>query len=223
MSSSKKFDIADLLRDPGAFVAEAKEAGGFGRLVAFLATLTLVGTSLFGFALGAFVNAPGAFADWRVVALDGLKLPGIVAFAFVLCYPTLYVFACISGSRLSAARLLGLGLVSTATLGCLLAALAPILWLFAVSTESIGFIVIFASTLGAFALAFASRPFGQAVAKGVVASAAGLKVWFAIFIIVALQAITLVRPMLTAADAPREPEGKCFFLRHFAKTVFEAN
>ena len=211
MSTTQKFDVASLLRDPGAFVVAAKETGGFGKLAGFLVLLTLVGTALFGAALGSFV-------DGRVALLDAAKLSGIVVFSFAICYPTMYVFACISGSTLSALRLFGFGLVSTATLGCLLAALAPILWLFAVSTEAVGFIVMFACVLGGVALTFAYRPFVGAVAKGIAASSAGFKVWFFLFIVVALQAITLVRPMLAPIGTPREPEGKCFFVRHFAQT-----
>ena len=211
MSNTQKFDVASLLRDPGAFVVAAKETGGFGKLAGFLVFLTLVGTALFGAALGSFV-------DGRVALLDAAKLSGIVVFSFAICYPTMYVFACISGSTLSALRLLGFGLVSTATLGCLLAALAPILWLFAVSTEAVGVIVMFACVLGGVALTFAYRPFVGAVARGIAASSAGFKVWFFLFIIVALQAITLVRPMLAPVGTPREPDGKCFFVRHFAQT-----
>ena len=211
MSTTQKFDVASLLRDPGAFVVAAKETGGFGKLAGFLVLLTLVGAALFGAALGSFV-------DGRVALLDAAKLSGIVVFSFAICYPTMYVFACISGSTLSAMRLFGFGLVSTATLGCLLAALAPILWLFAVSTETVGFIVMFACVLGGVALTFAYRPFVGAVAKGIAASSAGFKVWFFLFIVVTLQAITLVRPMLAPIGTSQEPDGKCFFVRHFAQT-----
>ena len=56
MSNSQKFDVAGLLRDPGAFVVEAKDSGKFGKLVGFLVLLTLIGTALFGAALGSFVD-----------------------------------------------------------------------------------------------------------------------------------------------------------------------
>ena len=213
-SNPQKFDVTGLLRDPGTFVVTAKETGGFGKLVGFLILLTLVGTALFGAALGSFV-------DGRVALLDAVKMSGISVFSFALCYPTMYVFACISGSTLSPLRLLGVGLVSMATLGCLLAALAPILWLFAVSTEAVGFIVVFACVLGGVALAFAYRPIAGAVGKGIAATSAGFKVWFVLFIVVALQAITLVRPMLEPVGAERNPVGKCFFIRHFARTLTE--
>ena len=63
MSTTQKFDVASLLRDPGAFVVAAKETGGFGKLVGFLVFLTLAGTALFGSALGSFAPAMDAKAD----------------------------------------------------------------------------------------------------------------------------------------------------------------
>ena len=87
----------------------------------------------------------------------------------------------------------------------LLAAFAPILWLFAVSTESIAFIVCFAIILAIVAVRFAFRPFHGAVEKGIAASAIGFKIWFVVFLVVALQTVTLIRPMRptsVAKDAP---------------------
>ncbi len=47
----------------------------------------------------------------------------------------------------------------------------------------------------------------------------GLNVWLVVFVVVALQTITLVRPMLAPLGTPREPNGKCFFIMHFADSV----
>lgn len=209
--NSTKFDISGLLRDPGTLAEQARDAGTLGRLMAFLSCLALGGAALFGFALGSFV-------DLRVACLDAGKMVGILVFSFVICFPTMYVFSCISGSKLSPVRLLAFGLVSMATLGCLLAALAPILWLFSVSTESVVFILVFACIVAGVALAFAYRPIDTAVAKGIAASPAGFNVWFVILVVVALQAITLVRPMLSPIGQNRSPEGKCFFVQHFMQT-----
>ena len=43
--------------------------------------------------------------------------------------------------------------------------------------------------------------------------------WLVVFVVVALQAVTLVRPMLAPIGTPRTPEGKCFFLMHFGESV----
>jgi hypothetical protein len=38
-------------------------------------------------------------------------------------------------------------------------------------------------------------------------------------VVVALQTVTLVRPMLAPLGSSRDPSGKCFFLGHFARVV----
>ena len=212
MNNEKTPGLGELLRAPGEVMGFADGKAHYWRLAVFLALVTAVGCALFGFAIGSFV-------DLKVAALDAAKMVGIAAFSFVLCYPTLYVFATISGSKLSAARIAVLGLVCTATLGSLLAALAPILWLFSVSTENVAFTICLSCALASLSLAFVVRPITAVAQKGIVAKTAGLHVWLVVFAVVALQTVTLVRPMLAPIGAPREPDGKCFFLMHFGKSV----
>ena len=71
----------------------------------------------------------------------------------------------------------------------------------------------------ALAVGFVARPISAAVEKGIVAKPVGLNVWLVVFVVVALQTITLVRPMLAPLGTPREPNGKCFFIMHFADSV----
>ena len=212
MSNEKTPWLGELLRAPGEVMGFAEGNTSCWRLAAFLALVTAVGCAMFGFAVGSFV-------DLKVAALDAAKMVGIAAFSFVLCFPTLYVFATISGAKLSAARIAVLGLVFTATLGSLLAALSPILWLFSVSTEKAAFIVVLTCMFAALAVGFVARPISAAVEKGIVAKPVGLNVWLVVFVVVALQTITLVRPMLAPLGTPRTPDGKCFFLMHFGKSV----
>lgn len=116
----------------------------------------------------------------------------------------------------------GLGLVCTAMMGCVMAALSPILWLFAVSTASVGFFTVFALAIAAVAAIFARRPIHAVASIGEVTNTAGLRVWFVVFMIVALQAVTLVRPMLSPLGERATPPGKCFFVRHFYHALFES-
>ena len=212
MNNEKTPGLGELLRAPGEVMGFADGKARYWRLAAFLALVTVVGCALFGFAVGSFV-------DMKVAALDAAKMVGIAAFSFVLCFPTLYVFATISGSKLSAARLAVIGLVCTATLGSLLAALSPILWLFSVSTENVAFIVVLSCFLAALSLAFVVCPITAAAEKKIVANKAGLHLWLVVFAVVALQTVTLVRPMLAPIGTPRTPEGKCFFLMHFGESA----
>ena len=212
MSNEKTPGLGELLRAPGEVMGFADDKARYWRLAAFLALVTGVGCALFGFAVGSFV-------DLKVAALDAAKMVGVAAFSFALCFPTLYVFATISGSKLSATRLAVIGLVCTATFGSLLAALSPILWLFSVSTEKAAFIVVLSCLLVALSLGFVARPIAAAAEKGIVANIAGLHMWLVVFAVVALQTVTLVRPMLAPIGTPRKPEGKCFFLMHFGEAV----
>ena len=212
MSNEKTPWLGELLRAPGEVMGFAEGKASCWWLAAFLALVTAVGCAMFGFAVGSFV-------DLKVAALDAAKMVGIAAFSFALCFPTLYVFATICGSKLSAERIAVLGLVFTATLGSLLAALSPILWLFSVSTENVAFTICLSCALAALSLAFVVRPIAAVAQKGIVAKTAGLHIWLVVFAIVALQTITLVRPMLAPIGTPREPDGKCFFLMHFGKSV----
>lgn len=215
MNEKEKTTVADLLRDPGLCIVRSQNAQNLGGLVAFLLSVAIIGSGAFGFALG-------AFAGWREALVDALKMMGVVLFPFVLCAPTLYVFSCLGGCTLNPLRLLTVGLVALAVLGCLLAALAPVLWLFAVSTESMVFIVFFACALAAVAAHFAHRPLFCAVERKVVGSVTVLRVWFLIFLLVALQTVTLMRPMLSPLGSSRSPQGKCFFLEHLQHSVFNA-
>ena len=212
MNNEIQHRLGELLRAPGELMSAAEGVADNWRLAAFLAFVTAAGCALFGFAFGSFVGL-------EVAALDAAKMVGVAAFSFLLCFPTLYVFATISGSKLSVARLAVLGLVCTATLGCLLAAIAPILWLFSVSTEEVGFIVILSCLLAALSFAFVASPVAAAVQKGIVETKTGLNVWLVVFVVVALQTVTLVRPMLAPVGTPREPDGKCFFLKHFGNSL----
>ena len=214
MSETDKISVAELLRNPGGCVSHARDAVKLWRTAVFLLAVSLLGGGAFGFALG-------SFAGWSAALMDALKMMFVMLFPILLCYPTLYVFACLSGCTLSPIRILTVGLVATAVMGCLLAALAPVMWLFAVSTESLGFIVFFSCALAAVAAHFAHRPLLHVRELGIVRSLAGLRVWFAMFLLVALQTITLIRPMLPSPDDDRQPDGKCFFLEHFRRTLFE--
>ena len=138
--SKIKMKISELLRNPGGCIDNVRSTANMGLIMVFLTMVAVTGSGAFGFAIG-------SFAGWDVAAIDALKMAGVMLFSFFLCYPMLYVFACLGGCELNPFRLMAVGLVCMAILGCLLAALAPIMWLFAVSTESVGFIVFFACAL----------------------------------------------------------------------------
>ena len=206
--------ISGILGNPEGVVRQICAGRRLGAQGAFLLLLALGGTAVFGFGAGCFV-------DWRVALLDAAKAGGIVLFSYLLCLPTLYVFASIAGCRVGFARLALVGLVGLSGIGCILAALAPVLWLFAVSTESLAFLVLLSFALVIVAVALGARTLGGAVKAQAVNRTTGLSAWFVVFLVVALQAITLVRPMLSPIGAERKPDGKCFFFAHFTHCLVQ--
>ena len=210
--NSEAKGIAGVLGNPEGVIRQICASRRLGAQGAFLLLLALGGAALYGFGAGCFV-------DWQVALLDAAKMGGIVLFSYLLCLPTLYVFASIAGCRVGFAQLALVGLVVLSGIGCILAALAPVLWLFAVSTESAALFILLAFILVIVAVALGARTLGGAVKAQAVNTTAGLSAWFVVILVVALQAITLVRPMLSPIGAEREPEGKCFFMSHFFKSL----
>ena len=209
---TKVCGVSAMLRSPGE-VAQRICEGSPRQCVADMARMALaaaVGFGLFGFVAGLFVG-------WQVALLDAAKAVGIAVFSFCICLPMLHVFSNLAGCSLSFWRICGMGLLCLATLGCIFAALAPILWLFAVSTESAAGMTIIFFVMAAGAWCFVKVPIGAICGKGAVPNRHVLYAWAVVLFVVALQMVTLMRPMLSSAEDGRIPPGKCFFLKHFSQ------
>ncbi|MFO7871702.1 MAG: hypothetical protein R6V03_09760 [Kiritimatiellia bacterium] len=176
-----------------------------------LLVVAVVCHAVFGFAVG-------LFGGWSVALMDVVKAPLVAVCSLLLCFPSLYVFACVAGSPLSISQTVALGCSCLAMVGLLLVGLAPVAWLFAVSTESLSFIVILTLFIWLIALSFAARYVGKLRANPLFQKQAGIKMWFLILIIVTLQMTTCMRPMLAKPEKGWWTGGKQFFLSHFGST-----
>ena len=214
--------LSELLKTPDRYSLGIVGGGDVGPRVALALAAAAAGFALYFF-------AAGFFAGWRVALLDAAKGAGVALFAFALCLPSLYVFSCVSGATLRAGQIVAAGAACLATAGMLLAALAPVLWLFAVSSSSAAFVTALAVLLAVPAVWLAVRPAIGLQTAGGVRSTAGLRLWLAVLAVVALQTVTLLRPMLAAPEKPAEGEAaataapsaseKMFFLEHFVRTL----
>ena len=193
--------LAELLKAPDRFAAGLAAPGSGARILRSLA-IAAAGFALYGFAAGFFSGS------WTVALLSAAKGAAVALFAFALCLPSLYVFACVAGTTLGAAPLVALGAACAATGGMLLAALAPVLWLFAVSSEHPGFLTPLAFLLALGAVYFSVRPALGARAAGTLHATLGLRAWLFVFVLVALQTVTLLRPFLSAPPAPAADEDR---------------
>jgi hypothetical protein len=122
---------------------------------------------------------------------------------------------------LSISQAYALGTTALAMIGLLLVGLAPVGWLFAVSTESIGFFVFLVLMVWLVVLAMSMRQVYQIVARGAIFRFVGVVVWLFIFMLVSFQMTTCFRPMLSLPKDKIWTTEKQFFLIHFGKSFTE--
>ena len=142
---------------------------------------------------------------------------GLVISALI-CLPSLYIFSCLSGSQARLVEVFGLlaGLLALTTI--LLIGFAPVAWVFSESTKSLPAIgalhLIFWLIATCFGLRFLHTGFTHLSAH----SGAGLKVWMLIFLLVAFQMTTALRPIIGTSSS-FWPQEKKFFLSHWSECL----
>ena len=166
-----------------------------------------------------FGLALGMFGGLTVAAMDIVKVPLVAVCSLLLCFPSLYVLACVGGAPLSLSQTFILGCSYLAMVGLLLVGLAPVAWLFAVSTNNVPFVVFLTMVIWFIATAFAARYVGKLTANSLFQRSIGIKLWFFILILVTLQMATCMRPILSKPEKGWWPAEKKFFLSHFRETL----
>jgi hypothetical protein len=147
-----------------------------------------------------------------------VKIAGGLLFATLICLPSLYIFTCLSGAQARLVEVCGLlaGLLMLMTI--LLVGFAPVAWIFSQSTESIAWMgtlhLAFWFVATIFGVRFLKNGFAEANAR----SQAGVNVWIIIFLLVAVQMTTALRPILGQSET-FFPTEKKFFLVHWFDNV----
>ena len=198
--------IEAILRQPRRVMLQLRQTGA-GRL-AWMLLFGMLGCSL------AYGTVVGSFSMGTQLWAAPVKIAGGLLVTAIICLPSLYIFACISGSRAGLQELCGLvaGLLLLMTL--LLVGFAPIAWLFSQSTESVawmgGLHLGFWFIATCFGVRFLSQGFSHSQAR----SSAGLVTWIILFMLVAVQMTTALRPLVGKSDSFL-PTSKKFFLTHW--------
>jgi hypothetical protein len=198
--------VEAILRQPRRVIYQLRQPGA-GRLIGSMLVVTILCSLVYGVVVGTFSMGDQIWAAPVKVA-GGLLISGLI------CLPSLYIFACLSGSQARLSEIFGLvtGLLTLMTI--LLIGFAPVAWLFSQSTESISWMgtlhLLFWFIATCFGLRFLEHGFSHSQAR----SNAGLGTWIVIFVLVVVQMTTALRPLVGKAPTFLPTEKK-FFLSHW--------
>ncbi|HBC85624.1 MAG TPA: hypothetical protein DCZ94_01590 [Lentisphaeria bacterium] len=202
----------NLLKDP------LKVISGFGRLpmARLLLNIILINiVCLVGY--GVIVGSFSGGIQWYMAPV---KIIAGLMLAVLFCYPSFYIFSCLSGIDVKPGTAMLVLLAAVSVFSILIVGFAPIAWVFSQSTNTVFFI-------GFFHLLFwgTSTLFGMRV---LLKAASSLKCkntfyplfWILIFMITSLQMMTALRPIVGTAETVL-PKEKMFFMAHWSKLFSE--
>jgi hypothetical protein len=198
--------IEVLLRQPRRLLFQLRQPSA-GRLIVAMVLTAFFCSLIYGLVTGTF---SGGTQLWAAP----VKIAAGLMISAAICLPSLYIFTCLSGSQARLVEVCGLlaGLLMQMTI--LLIGFAPVAWIFSQSTESLAWMgtlhLVFRFIATLFGVRFIKAGFSHANAK----SHAGLNVWIIIFLLVALQMTTALRPIIGKSET-FFPTEKKFFVGHW--------
>lgn len=199
-----------LLRHPKE-LARALETSGM-RVPLRLSLIALLSFLVYGLILGCFAKHEQFWAA-------PVKISAGMLFASLICFPSLYVFSTLAGGKFSPKLLCTYLTGSLALMGLLLLGFAPAVWIFAESTNSLGFMGFLALLAWMISFGFAIRFLRvSSTAQGATQSGPMI-VWAIVFCLVTLQLSTSLRPILGRSEHFLQLNEKRFFLQHWLESM----
>ncbi len=195
-----------LLRSPKELIERMSEPGN-GAFIRFIG-IAIVSMLVFGVVLGSFAMHEQLWAA-------PLKITAGLLIAGLICFPSLYIFSCLAGSRAGASQLAATLAGMLALAGLLLLGFAPAVWIFTQATNAFGFMGTLAVVPWLVALGFGVRFLRTAITLTGATGNTPINIWSCIFLLVTLQMTTSLRPILGRSDQLLTDEKK-FFLQHWA-------
>jgi hypothetical protein len=180
-----------------------------GRLVRDLLFVTLAASIIYGFVVGTFSGGEQLLAA-------SVKIAGGLLLSAAICLPSLYIFSCLGGGKARLGEVCGLLAAFLALMTILLIGFAPVAWVFSQSTASVAVMgtlhLVFWLVAMRFGLRLLERGFRHHGARDGM-----LRIWTVIFLLVALQMTTALRPLLATAPTFL-PATKQFFISHWMES-----
>lgn len=202
--------LDELLKRPAITVGRATAADS-ARTSGYLGGAGLLAAMVYGLAAGFFQGGTSL-----LVAM--VKAPLVLAVSVLLCVPSLYITSALLGAHLSGRRFWLAVSGFAGMIGILMLGLVPIVWLFSVSSRSLGFVTVLHALLWMLIVGFSSRFLSLALRESGAQSPPIL--WVLLFVVVSFQVATVFRPMLwIGPEARLFQTEKLFFLEHFDRIM----
>lgn len=202
--------IEAILRQPRRVMFQLRQPGS-GTLNFNLMLIAIFCALVYGFVVG-------TFSGHQQLWIAPVKVAGGLLVSTLICLPSLYIFACLSGSQARLAEVFGLVMGMLMLTTVLLIGFAPVAWLFSQSTNSVNWMgtlhLIFFFIAAIFGLRFLNTAFSHSHAR----SDAGFNTWIVIFMLVVVQMTTALRPIVGASER-FFPQDKKFFLSYWAECI----
>jgi hypothetical protein len=202
--------VEALLREPRRLLYHLRNPG-WGQLAFSLLVVSTGCSLLYGLVVGSFSMGTQL---WAVP----LKVVGGLILSTLICLPSLYIFACLSGSRASLGEIVGLVSAVVALTGILLMGFAPVAWLFSQSTQSVVWMGALHLLLWLVAVGFGGKFLIAGFVHSSARSTGGVTFWVLLFLLVTVQMTTTLRPLVGKADT-FFPVEKKFFLKHWGDSM----
>ena len=207
--------IESLLKKPLSLAAQLQKRPHLAKINMGFTALILLSLLLYGAVIGSFSMSEQLWAAPLKIILG-------VASSALICFPSLYIFTCLTGADTGVKTLFSGLLATLALMGVLLIGFAPILWVFSQSTHSLGFIGFLMLLSWLVALFFAMGFLYKLLKHGGARKLRGVKVWTTIFLLVSLQMSTSLRPIIGSSESLLTNE-KRFFIQHWVDSVGDSS
>ena len=203
--ATKSFSVLiDLLRDRSAFLEEIRS----GVKLSSKTTALLICSSLFFALYGAII---GSFNGWAQALSSAVKLPSLYLITLIICFPTLYFFNILFGSRKTAGQHFVILLTAAAVISVLLFSFAPITLFFLITTYNYQFfkllnVAILAITgiIGVKFLYQGMQLLSKEDEEGLKTRMSILRFWLILYAFVGTQLAWTLRPFFGKPNSPFE-------------------
>ncbi len=199
-----------LLKTPEAIIDSIKEAKFNKNLFAFMMIAVLCHI-VYGLIVGSFSGN----AQWIA---SPIKIIAGTALSALLCYPSLYIFASLSGANITPGQVFSLLVSAFALVAILLIGFAPVAFIFTFSIKSIHFMGMIHLLCWSISIYFGIRYIRTGIKRMQGENNNLIITWSVILILTMLQMTATLRPILGESDKILTSE-KSFFVEHWVNSL----